>query len=112
MPESPVFTRIRDTIEGTPVVAFLNGTPMWPTCTGSAAVAHYLSEMGVAFTAVDVTTDPELRDGVKAFAQLDELPQVFINGALLGGGDIFREMAESGELAEVLREQGIAAGAS
>ena len=107
MIENPVFTRIRAEIETTPVVAYLNGTPMWPTCSDSAAVTHHLAGLGVTFKGIDVTTDPELRDGLKAFADLAEIPQVYVKGKLLGCGEAVRALAESGELAERLSQQGI-----
>ncbi len=108
MIDNPVFTRIRAEIETTPVVAFLNGTPMWPTCSGSAAVAHHLAGLGIAFKGIDVTPDPELRDGLKAFANLAEIPQVYVKGELLGGGETVRDLAESSALAEVFKKKGIA----
>lgn len=108
MIENAVVTRIRAEIETTPVVVFLNGTPMWPTCSGSAAVAHHLAGLGVAFKGIDVTPDPELRDGLKAFANLAEIPQVYVKGELLGGGEAIRDLAESGALADVLKQKGIA----
>ena len=108
MADNPVITRIRTEVETTPVVAFLNGTPMWPTCAGSAVVAHCLATLGVVYKGIDVTPDPELRDGLKAFAKLDEIPQLYVKGVLLGGGETVRALAESGELADVLRQKGIA----
>lgn len=108
MADNPVVTRIRAEIETTPVVAFLNGTPMWPTCSDSAAVAYCLAELGIAFKGIDVTPDPELRDGLKTFAKLADIPQVYVKGTLLGSGKAVRDLAESGQLADVLKQKGIA----
>lgn len=108
MIDNPVVTRIRNEIERSPVVAFLNGTPMWPTCGDSAAVAHHLTAIGINFTSLDVVTDPELRDGLRSIAELDEIPQVYVGGTLLGGAERVRELADSGDLAKFMQEHGIA----
>jgi monothiol glutaredoxin len=108
MIDNPVVTRIRNEIERSPVVAFLNGTPLWPTSSGSAAIAHHLSGLGIEFKSLDVTTDPELRKGLRTFANLDEIPQVYIQGTLLGGGEAIRDLAETGALAKIMQEKGIA----
>jgi len=82
---------------------------MFPQCGFSAAVVHVLSQLGVKFKGIDVLTDPSLRDGIKQFSNWPTVPQVYINGEFVGGCDIIREMYTTGELQELLTEQGVMA---
>ncbi len=103
MADTPVVQRIQRELLTHPVVMFMEGTPMWPETADSAAVAHLVAEMGMAFHSIDVRTDPELKDGLADFAGSAEIPQLFVNGTLVGGCDTVRGLDESGELSEVLR---------
>ena len=106
---NPVFERIQQDISENPVVVFMKGTPMFPQCGFSAAVVHALSQLGVKFKGIDVLSDPSLRDGIKQFTNWPTVPQVYVNGEFVGGCDIIREMYESGELQDLLKEQGVVA---
>jgi monothiol glutaredoxin len=54
------------------------------------------------FAAVNVLEDPEVRQGIKEFANWPTIPQLYVNGEFVGGSDIMREMYESGELQKLL----------
>lgn len=107
MDESPVFTRIRKDIESNPVVLFMKGTPMFPQCGFSAAVAQTLDLLGVTYKSVNVLDDPEIRDGIKGFSNWPTLPQLYVKGKFVGGADIVRDMANSGELQACLASAGV-----
>jgi monothiol glutaredoxin len=100
--------RIRAEIANSDVVLFMKGTPMFPQCGFSAAVVHVLNEMGVPFKGVDVLTDPPVRQGIKEFSNWPTVPQLYVKGEFVGGCDIVREMAQTGELGEVFSTKGIA----
>jgi monothiol glutaredoxin len=100
--------QIRRTIESNDVVLFMKGTPVFPQCGFSAAVVQILSQLGVKFKGINVLEDPGLRQGIKDFASWPTIPQLYVKGEFLGGCDIVREMAESGELEEHLSNQGVA----
>ena len=102
-----VSERIRQDVESHPVVLYMKGTPVFPQCGFSAQVVQVLSLLGVKFKAFDVLADDELRQGIKAFSNWPTIPQLYVKGEFVGGCDIVREMYESGELAELLREKGI-----
>ena len=70
----------------------MKGTPDFPQCGFSAAVVQVLSHVGVKFKGVNVLTDPEVREGIKAFANWPTIPQLYVNGEFVGGSDIMREM--------------------
>ena len=106
---NPVFDRIKQEVTDNSVVVFMKGTPMFPQCGFSAAVVHVFSQLGVKFKGVDVLTDPSLRDGIKQYSNWPTVPQVYVNGEFVGGCDIIREMYGTGELQELLTEQGVMA---
>ena len=108
MTDNPAFAQIKQEIEDNSVVLFMKGTPMFPQCGFSATVVHALTQMGVKFKGVDVLTEPALRDGVKEFANWPTIPQLYVKGEFVGGCDIVREMFESGELAALFAEKGVA----
>ena len=102
-----VFDRIKQDIADNPVVLFMKGTPVFPQCGFSAAVVQILTHMGVKFKGIDVLADPEIRQGIKEFSSWPTIPQLYVKGEFVGGCDIVREMFESGELGEVLKEKGV-----
>jgi len=67
-----------------------------------------LSNLGVKFKAVDVLSDPEVREGIKSFSNWPTIPQLYVKGEFVGGADIMREMFEGGELKLFLTEKGVA----
>ena len=106
---NPVFERIQQDISDNDVVLYMKGTPVFPQCGFSAAVVQVLSQLGVKFRGVDVLQDPGLRQGIKDFSSWPTIPQLYVKGEFVGGCDIVREMAESGELAELMRDRGVEA---
>ena len=96
--------RIHQQVTGHPVVLYMKGTPQFPQCGFSATVAEILKRSGVDdYLAVNVLEDPEIRQGIKAYANWPTIPQLYVNGEFVGGCDILREMYESGELEQVLK---------
>jgi monothiol glutaredoxin len=98
---------IQDAITRNDVVLFMKGTKALPQCGFSGRVAGILDFMGVAFTDVDVLSDPELRQGIKAFSDWPTIPQLYVKGEFVGGCDIVTEMALSGELDALLDAKGV-----
>ena len=104
---NPVIDRIKKDIGENDILLFMKGTPVFPQCGFSAAVVQVLTELGVKFKGVDVLTDPAIRQGVKDFSQWPTIPQLYVKGEFVGGCDIVREMASSGELRDLLHSKGI-----
>ena len=107
MSEPQVFERIRDEIAKNDVLLFMKGTPVFPQCGFSAAVVDVLSELGVKFHGINILTDADLRQGIKEFSQWPTIPQLYVKGEFVGGCDIVREMAETGELQQLFKEKGV-----
>ena len=108
MSDNPVFDRIRDDVTSNDVVLYMKGTPVFPQCGFSAAVVDVLSQLGVKFHGVNILVDPELRQGIKEFSQWPTIPQLYVKGEFVGGCDIVREMFETGELEQLMKEKGVA----
>ena len=108
MSDNPVFDRIQGEINENDVVLFMKGSPMMPQCGFSAAVTHLLSTLQVKFKGVDVLQDMEVREGIKQFSNWPTIPQLYVKGEFVGGCDIVREMAESGELQQIFEAKGVA----
>lgn len=95
--------KIHDTVTGNPVVLYMKGNKQFPQCGFSARAVQILQACGVKdFVTVDVLTDPEVRQGVKDYANWPTVPQLYINGEFVGGSDIMTEMYQSGELQKQL----------
>ena len=107
MSEPQVFDRIRDEIGKNDVLLFMKGTPVFPQCGFSAAVVQVLNHVGVTFKGIDVLSDPGLRQGIKEFSNWPTIPQLYVKGEFVGGCDIVREMAETGELEQLLKDKGV-----
>jgi monothiol glutaredoxin len=95
--------RIKQQITGNPVVLYMKGTPQFPQCGFSANAVQILKACGVeqVFT-VNVLEEPEIRQGIKEYANWPTIPQLYVNGEFVGGSDIMREMHQSGELQKLL----------
>ena len=107
MSDTTTHDQINAEINGTDVVLFMKGTPVFPQCGFSAAVVGVLSHVGVQFKGVNVLEDDELRQGIKDFSDWPTIPQLYVKGEFVGGCDIIREMYETGELMEMLSTHGI-----
>ena len=93
---------IQNAISENPVILFMKGTPDQPMCGFSARTVAILQTVGRPFAAVDVLPDPRIRQELSALSNWPTIPQLFVNGELVGGCDIVTEMYESGELHQTL----------
>jgi len=88
---------------------FMKGSPLFPQCGFSSRAVAILNHLGVAFESVDVLQDQGIRQGIKAFSDWPTIPQLYVKGEFVGGSDIMMEMYESGELAQLMADSGVAA---
>jgi len=102
-------SRIESTVKGNDVVLFMKGTPLFPQCGFSSRAVAILEHLGVAYESVDVLQDQGIRQGIKDYSDWPTIPQLYVKGEFIGGSDIMMEMYESGELGQLLQEQGVAA---
>jgi monothiol glutaredoxin len=94
---------IKEQVTGNPVVLYMKGTPQFPQCGFSATAVQILKACGVnQFYSVNVLENPEIRQGIKDFANWPTIPQLYVKGEFVGGCDIMREMFQAGELQQML----------
>ncbi len=102
MSENQMRDAIDAAITENPVILFMKGTPEAPACGFSARTVAILNALDTKFAAVDVLPDPRIRQELSSLSNWPTIPQLFIDGELVGGCDIVTEMFESGELAQAL----------
>src|SRR5271163_3258875 len=102
--QNPIREAIEQAISEHPVLLFMKGTPEAPACGFSARSVAALQALDAPFAAVDILPDPRIRQELSALSNWPTIPQLFVDGDLVGGCDIITEMYESGELAELLSE--------
>jgi monothiol glutaredoxin len=93
---------IQQAIDENPVMLFMKGTPDAPACGFSARTAGVLNTLGRQYAALDILPDPRIRQELSAISDWPTIPQLFVDGKLVGGHDIVMEMYEDGSLAETL----------
>lgn len=98
---------IKDTVEKNDVVIFMKGTKKFPMCGFSGAVVNIFNNLGVDFVDFNVLENEALRQGIKDYNNWPTIPQIFIKGEFIGGCDITREMFQTGELQDMLKQKGV-----
>ena len=96
--DTPTRDRIESLLKDHRVVLFMKGTRQQPMCGFSAAATNTLNELVPDYHTVNVLEDPEIREGIKQFGNWPTIPQLYVEGELVGGADIIRQMYTSGEL--------------
>ena len=89
----------------------MKGSPAFPQCGFSATVVQVLSQAGVKFKGVNVLADDGVRNSIKEFTNWPTIPQLYVKGEFVGGCDIVREMAQSGELEQLFKDKAVATAA-
>ena len=99
---NPMREAIQSAISDNPVILFMKGTPEAPACGFSARTVAVLQSLDKPFAAVDILPDPRIRQELSGLSGWPTIPQLFVDGELVGGCDIVMEMYQSGELQDVL----------
>ena len=99
--------KIEDIIKSDDVVVFMKGTPDFPQCGFSANVVGILNYFNINFTSFNVLEDNLIREGIKNYSNWPTIPQIYIKKEFVGGCDILRELAESGEIENLFQKDDI-----
>lgn len=102
-----ILDQIQETVSSNDIVLYMKGSKDFPQCGFSALTVQILNKLGVNFLDVNVLSDMEIRQGIKEFSDWPTIPQLYVKGEFIGGCDIMKEMFESGELQELLKEKGL-----
>ncbi|POM63335.1 Glutaredoxin [Phytophthora palmivora] len=94
--------RLKKLINASPVMLFMKGNPTEPKCGFSRQMVALLNEDKIQFGTFDILNDDEVRQGLKQFSNWPTYPQLYVNGSLIGGLDILKEMKSDGSIVEQL----------
>lgn len=94
--------KIENIIQKDRVVLFMKGTPQAPMCGFSSKTVGLLDSILSDYASIDVLEDQDIREGIKDFGNWPTIPQLYIDGELVGGCDIVSAMFNSCELHEML----------
>jgi monothiol glutaredoxin len=100
--EDEIRQEVLNSIAQNRVMLFMKGTPEMPRCGFSMQTVACLKDTGAEFAAMDILPDPRIRQLLSEHSGWPTIPQLFVDGQLVGGCDIIEELAESGELPAVL----------
>ncbi|AFR93743.2 Grx4 family monothiol glutaredoxin [Cryptococcus neoformans C23] len=100
--EAEIVARCHELMNKHKVVLFMKGNPTAPKCGFSRQTVGLLREQGVEFAWFDIFSDEDVRQGLKKVNDWPTFPQIIVNGELVGGLDILREMIENGEWQELM----------
>ncbi|KAG7343944.1 monothiol glutaredoxin, Grx4 family protein [Nitzschia inconspicua] len=96
-------SRLEKLVNRHKVMLFLKGLPSAPQCGFSRQIVEILDESDVAYDAFNILEDEEIRQGLKEFSDWPTYPQLYVNGDLVGGLDIVKELKDSNELDDLLK---------
>lgn len=94
--------KIKQQLTENTVVLYMKGTPTFPQCGFSSKAVHILKQCGADFTTFNVLEDSEIREGIKLYGNWPTIPQLYIQGELVGGSDIMSELFANGDLQKML----------
>ena len=94
--------QIKNDIKSNPIILYLKGTKTMPMCGFSSTVVNILSAYNIDYKDVNVLEDPEIRVKLSEYSNWPTIPQLFVNGELIGGCDITVELFQNGELKKIL----------
>ena len=96
--------KIINDIENTPIILYMKGTKERPMCGFSAKVVNALNSHSVVFQDINILEDPEIRVRLSEYSNWPTIPQLFVNGELIGGSDIVMDMDSKGELKDLINK--------
>ena len=94
--------QIKSDIEKSPIILYMQGTKSAPMCGFSNTVVQILNYYGVEYKDVNILTDPMIRIKLSEYSNWPTIPQLFVNGELIGGADIAKDLHESGQMFDIL----------
>ena len=89
-------------IQSNPIILYLKGTKEMPVCGFSNQVVQILNHYGVEYKDINVLEDPMIRIKLSEHTNWPTIPQLFVNGELIGGADIAMELHQNGQLLDIL----------
>lgn len=98
MTDEEILEQIKSEVAANRVFLYMKGTPDAPACGFSMRVVQILDHLGVEYGARNILEDPRVRVVLSGWSDWPTIPQLFVNGSLVGGCDIVTELYQDGEL--------------
>ena len=95
--------RLKELINRSKVMLFIKGTRETPRCGFTRQLIEIMNGTGVEYETFDILSNEEVRQGLKTYSNWPTYPQVYVNGDLVGGLDIIKELKEMQELEDTLK---------
>ena len=89
-------------INSNPVILYMKGTKEMPMCGFSNSVVQILNHYGLDYKYVNILEDSMIRVKLSEHSNWPTIPQLFVNGELIGGADITMELHNNGQLLDIL----------
>ena len=89
-------------INSNSVTLFMKGTKEMPMCGFSNSVVQILNHYGIDYKDINVLEDPMIRVKLSEHSNWPTIPQLFVDGELIGGADIATELHGNGQLLDIL----------
>lgn len=102
MSETEILDQIKAEVTANKVFVYMKGTPEMPRCGFSNQVVQIMNHLGVEYGARDILTDPRIRIVLSEWSEWPTVPQLFVDGELVGGCDITTELFQNGELQKLV----------
>lgn len=102
VPAEDLNTRLKRLVNSAKCILFMKGSPDAPRCGFSRTTVELLGKHEADYSTFDILTDEEVRQGLKTYSNWPTYPQLYVDGELVGGLDILKEMDASGDLAPML----------
>jgi Grx4 family monothiol glutaredoxin len=90
--------RLKGLINSSSCMLFMKGSPNEPRCGFSRQVVAILDQYNTDYSYFDILQNEEVRQALKKYSNWPTYPQLYVNGELIGGLDIIKELKENGEL--------------
>lgn len=100
--KSPLEERLKALVNKHKFMIFIKGTPSSPRCGFTNTLLKMLQQLQIEFDYFDILSNDEIRQGLKVYSEWPTYPQIYVNGELLGGLDIFTDLHQSGQLQDIL----------
>jgi len=102
--EEPLEERLKKLVKKHKVMLFMKGLPSAPKCGFSRQICDILNGGSISYDSFNILEDEEVRQGLKKFSDWPTFPQLYVNGDLVGGLDIVKEMVDDGDFDDLLND--------
>jgi len=102
LPKEDLNSKLKRLINTRKCMLFMKGNPDEPKCGFSKQTVAIMKDLNAEYGTFDILTDDEVRQGLKSFSNWPTYPQLYIDGELIGGLDIIKEMVQSGDIQSMI----------